>query len=76
MMLRLLKPFAMAPFTTQKLRRFLSTPNADDLLLLKRLVETRAIRPVIDQVFELREIVTALGYVESGHARGRLVIVV
>ena len=76
MVLRLVKPFALAPFTSQKLRRFLSAPNTEDLLLLKRLVEARAIRPVIDKVFELREIIAALNYVEAGHARGKVMIVV
>jgi len=58
------------------LRRYVSTPNRADLALLTGLLESGAIRPVIDQIFPLQETPVALRYIETGHARGKVVITV
>ena len=58
------------------LRRYLSKPNHADLAVLKELLESGAIRPVIDQTFPLQETPGALRYIEAGHVRGKVVITV
>jgi NADPH:quinone reductase-like Zn-dependent oxidoreductase len=76
MLVRLVKPLVVSPFVRQKLRRYLSEPNAKDLLVLKELVESGKLRPVIDRVFPLSATADALRYVESGRARGKVVVTV
>jgi NADPH:quinone reductase-like Zn-dependent oxidoreductase len=61
-------------FTTRKLKMFIMTPNRDDLLLLKELVEAGKARPVIDRTYPLSEVGEALRHIGDGHARGQTVI--
>jgi NADPH:quinone reductase-like Zn-dependent oxidoreductase len=64
----------VSPFVRQKLRTFLAKPNRDDLLVLSQLIEAGKLRPVIDRTDALGETPAAIGYVEAGHARGKVVI--
>ena len=52
----------------------LSRPNQKDLVVLKELLETGKIVPVIDRRYPLSETAEAIRYVEKGHARGKVVI--
>ena len=76
MLARLLWPMLLSPFVRQRLCRFLSRPNREDLALLKQLLESSALRPVIGRTFPLRDTPAALEYLETGHARGKVVITV
>jgi alcohol dehydrogenase len=48
--------------------------NGQQLREIARLVETGAIRPVIDRVFPFESTNDAMAYVESGRAKGKVVI--
>jgi NADPH:quinone reductase-like Zn-dependent oxidoreductase len=48
----------------------------DDVANLVKLVESGAVRPVIDRTYPLAETAEALRYVDEGNARGKVVIVV
>ena len=48
--------------------------NGAQLQEITRLIEAGAIRPVIDKVFPFESTNEALTYVESGHAKGKVVI--
>jgi NADPH:quinone reductase-like Zn-dependent oxidoreductase len=61
-------------FGSRRLRPFLSTPNRDDLLVLKELVEAGKLRPVIDRTYPLEGVADAIRYVEEGRAGGKVVI--
>lgn len=45
-----------------------------DLLELKRLAESRELRPVIDRTYPLEDIVAAHRYVDEGHKRGNVIV--
>jgi NADPH:quinone reductase-like Zn-dependent oxidoreductase len=49
-------------------------PNQADLIVLKNLIETKKIAPVIDRRYKLSEVPDAIRYLEEGHARGKVVI--
>ena len=52
---------------TPKLRR-------EDLMLLGELATKGEIRPVIDRIYALDDIVDAHSYVDNGHKRGNVII--
>jgi NADPH:quinone reductase-like Zn-dependent oxidoreductase len=72
--LRLIKPLVLSPFVRQELRRYLSVPNHADLVVLKELVESGKLRPVIDKTYPLGETATALARIEGGHVSGKVVV--
>jgi len=74
LLIRLVRPLMLSPFTRQNLRRFLSMPNHEDLVVLKELIESEKLEPVIDKTYRLNETAAALKHIEGGHARGKVVI--
>jgi NADPH:quinone reductase-like Zn-dependent oxidoreductase len=59
---------------SRKMGALSSMPNQQDLLFLKGLLEAGKIKPVLDRVYPLRQVADAIGYVEAGHAAGKVVI--
>ena len=64
----------LAPFVRQKLRSFLAKLNREDLIVLCKLIEAGKLTSVIDRTYPLSQTPEAIGYVEAGHARGKVVI--
>lgn len=56
--------------------RGVAKTSVEKLNLLKKLVETEAIRTVIDKRYPLAQIVEAHRYVEQGHKKGNVVITI
>jgi NADPH:quinone reductase-like Zn-dependent oxidoreductase len=50
--------------------------NADDVEKLEELIAAGKVKPVIDRIFPLAEVVGALKWVNDGHARGKVVITI
>lgn len=61
-------------FASQKMGFFVAKPDKQDLTILRDLVGSGKITPVIDRRYSLREVPEALRYLEAGHARGKVVI--
>lgn len=61
-------------FTRQKLKALFMTPNRDDLLFLKGLVEAGQLKPVIERRYPLSKVADALRHVGGGHSQGQTVI--
>jgi NADPH:quinone reductase-like Zn-dependent oxidoreductase len=70
------KALVRSTVVRQQGRPFLSTPNNEDLVVLKELIETGKVTPVIDRTYRLSETPEALGYIGEGHARGKVVITI
>jgi NADPH:quinone reductase-like Zn-dependent oxidoreductase len=74
---RVLKLVALSPFVSQ-----LPTPNfsmpdkKNQMAVLKDLLEAGKITPIIDRTYPLAEVPEAIGYLEEGHARGKVIITV
>jgi len=73
---RSLRATMWSPFVTQTLRAFISTPNHDDLLVLKGLIESGDVTTVIDRTYPLNQVPEALRYVGERHTQGKTVITV
>jgi NADPH:quinone reductase-like Zn-dependent oxidoreductase len=73
---RQLRALLLSRFVDQKLMTFIAKENHEDLIVLKELIESGKITPVIDRTYPLTEAPQAIRYLEQGHARGKVVITV
>jgi NADPH:quinone reductase-like Zn-dependent oxidoreductase len=71
---RQLRALALSPFISQKLGTFVASENAEDLIVLRDLIEAGRLEPAIDRTYPLNEVPAALRYLLDGHARGKVVI--
>ncbi len=63
-------------FVSQRMPSFLAQLGRDDLVALTELIEAGKVKPVIDRTYPLSEAAEAIRYLETGHARGKIVITV
>jgi NADPH:quinone reductase-like Zn-dependent oxidoreductase len=71
----MLRAVVWSRFTSQKLLPFLAhLSKKDDLIVLRELLETGKVAPVIDRTYPLSDVPDAIRYLEEGHARGKVVI--
>jgi NADPH:quinone reductase-like Zn-dependent oxidoreductase len=68
--------FVLSLFMRQQGGLFITQPNNEDLVVLKELIETGKVTPVIDRTYQLSEISEAFRYLDQEHARGKVVITV
>ena len=61
-------------FTSQKFVLFIAKLTKDDLNVLRELMESGKVTPVIDRTYKLEQTGEAVRYMEEGHARGKVVI--
>jgi NADPH:quinone reductase-like Zn-dependent oxidoreductase len=60
----------------QKFRSPLALVNQGDLRVLKEMLETGKLRPVVDRRYPLSEVPTAVRALAAGHSRGKSVITI
>lgn len=53
---------------------FLASSSPDDLKVIKDLIEAGALKPVMDRCFTLEETAEAMRYLETKHAKGKIVV--
>jgi len=68
------KALIVAKFVNQKLVPFFAQTNPADLALLADMLQKGQVKPVIDRQYRLEQIAQAIGYQETGHARGKVVV--
>jgi NADPH:quinone reductase-like Zn-dependent oxidoreductase len=73
---RIIKAVVLSPFVSQRLGPFEAKRSKEDLQVLKELIESGKVSPVIDRTYPLSETAEAVRYLEKGHARGKVVITV
>jgi NADPH:quinone reductase-like Zn-dependent oxidoreductase len=61
-------------FTSQKFVFYIATLTEDDLNVLRDLMQSGKVAPVIDRTYKISETQDAVRYLEEGHARGKVVI--
>lgn len=70
------KALGLSLFSTKKVIMFIAKASQNDLALVGELIATGKLTPVIDRRYSLNDTAAAVGYVEEGHARGKVVITV
>ena len=75
-MARPLKAKLMSPFIDQKMGMMMAQGNKDDLNIIAELMQSGKVTPVIDRTYPLSEIREAVRYIETGRARGKVIITV
>jgi NADPH:quinone reductase-like Zn-dependent oxidoreductase len=71
---RIVKALVSAPFVSQSMRTWVADENKKDLVVLKELLESGKVTPVIDRSYGLSEAPQAIRYVEEGHTQGKVMI--
>jgi len=63
-------------FVPQKIRVCSEHPNQEDLLVLKELIESGAVKPVVGRTYPLGGAADAVSHFGEGHAEGKVVVTV
>ena len=71
---RFLSTLVVSRFVSQNLVPVIANPNPPDLQLLRELLASGKLVPVIDKIYPLSEVPEAIRYLEAGHARGKVLI--
>lgn len=70
------KAMFLTPFIKQEMGLMLAELTKEDLTLLAGLIESGDVTPVIDRRYTLSEVPEAIRYLETGRARGKVIITI
>ncbi len=73
---RMLGGMIRSKFWSQRFVSKTAQAKSGDFTVIKDMVESGQVRPVLDRRFQLEDVVAALAYQGEGHARGKSVVVV
>jgi NADPH:quinone reductase-like Zn-dependent oxidoreductase len=73
---RQLRAVLLSPLVSQKLGTFIASENAEDLEVLRVLIESGKVAPAIDRTYPLSQTPAAIRHVQEGRARGKVVITI
>lgn len=68
------KAMLLSPFIKQEMGLMLAELTKEDLTLLAGLIQSGNVTPVIDRRYTLSEVPEAIRYLETGRARGKVII--
>ena len=68
--------FLASRSSRQKFQMYTTKVKQEDLAVLRDLLATGKVTPVIDRTYKLSETAEAMRYLEQGHARGKVIITV
>jgi NADPH:quinone reductase-like Zn-dependent oxidoreductase len=71
---RAISSLVLSLFGNQKFLMILAKPSKQDLTWMREQMESGKITPVIDRLYSLNEVPEAIRYLETGHARGKLIV--
>ena len=71
-----LNAYVRSRFVSEKFITYIAVFNQKDVNVLRDLMQSGKVAPVIDRTYKLSETADALRYLEQGHARGKVVITV
>ena len=71
---RLIAALVLSRFVSQKFVTFLARPNKDDLIIMHDLMKAGMVTPVIDKIYTLSQVASAIRHVEERRARGKVVM--
>src|SRR6266550_311425 len=66
----------LSNFSNQKFPFYIAKLTKDDLNVLRDLMQSGKVAPVIDRTYKMSETQDAVRYLEEGHARGKVVITI
>ena len=69
-----LNAYVASRFVSQKFIGYIAQFNKADMAILADLMQSGKMTPVIDRTYKLNETPDALRYLETGHARGKVVV--
>jgi NADPH:quinone reductase-like Zn-dependent oxidoreductase len=69
-----LTSYVQSRFVREKFIAYIASFNKEDMIKLADLMQSGKMTPVIDRTYKLNETADALRYLETGHARGKVVI--
>jgi NADPH:quinone reductase-like Zn-dependent oxidoreductase len=75
-LVQVIKASLVAPFVDQEMGMFMAQVKTADLEVLSQLAQDGKLRSVIDRRFGLDEVPAAIEYLESGRARGKVVVTI
>jgi NADPH:quinone reductase-like Zn-dependent oxidoreductase len=71
-----LNAYVRSRFVSQKFITYIAVFTKADMTILRDLLQSGKVTPVIDRSYKLSETSEALGYLETGHARGKVIVTV
>jgi NADPH:quinone reductase-like Zn-dependent oxidoreductase len=71
-----IKGLVTDPFVSQEILMLLAQLNKQDLAVLAELMQDGKVTPVVDRSYPLSEIVEAMRYLETGRARGKVIVTI
>lgn len=72
--LQMLKALLAFKFSKQRAHVFMASRSPQDIKKFTDLLASRSIEPVIDCVYPFEEIKKAMNHLETGHARGKIIV--
>jgi NADPH:quinone reductase-like Zn-dependent oxidoreductase len=66
----------LSNFSREKFVFYIAKLTKEDFKVLRDLMETGKVSPVIDRTYKIEQTVDAVRYLEEGHARGKVVVLI